>query len=279
MPAWPPGRLALDDERAEALGSPVHRRREARGARADDHGVVLVERRARREPEAVGDVAQRRPDDRRPVRKPNEGVVRPFDGGLDLALGLGARLVEREPPERDPVAVEEASHRGRRVVPAVTDDHRPRIGRFRRDTLEAADPLARERADLDGHLRHRGGEGVVVGRRDAHHAGGLRGPEPARERRAEGDRHLAEDLPRLALPEDPHHPVDELRHLDPTFENGEQRSLVALVDRVLARGEAQIRCRPRHSAALLGREGREHRDGCDLVGCDHDALATLRDAA
>ena len=75
VPAWPPGRLALDDERAEALGRAVDRggepgrgRRRSRPRRSRPLGLGA-------EPEQLGDAAQLRADDRLAADEPNHRAV------------------------------------------------------------------------------------------------------------------------------------------------------------------------------------------------------------
>ena len=86
---------------------------------------------------------------------------------------------------------------------------RRRRGREARRPAASADAVGREPADLLADVRRRGGDGVVVVRLDPHHARGLRCAEPDREDRAERDRHLAEDVARLALADDALDPVDD----------------------------------------------------------------------
>ena len=102
-------------------------------------------------------------------------------------------------------------------------------------------PPIRSAASLPTSLRdvgRHGRDGVVVVRLDPHDARRLRRAEADREHRPERDRHLAEDVARLALADDALDPVDELDRLDAALEHGEERPLVALVRRVLARREA-----------------------------------------
>ena len=75
--------------------------------------------------------------------------------------------------------------------------------------------------------------------------------------------------PGLPLADDALDPVDELDRLDPALEHGEQRALVALVRRVLARHEADVRGQPRQLLDLRGREPGEERDLADLLRGHH----------
>ena len=95
------------------------------------------------------------------------------------------------------------------------------------------------------------------------------GAEADREHGAERDRHLAEGVPRVPLADDALDPVDELDRLDPALQHGEQRALGALVRRVLARHEGDVRGQPRELLDLRGREPREERDLADLFRGHH----------
>ena len=97
-----------------------------------------------------------------------------------------------------------------------------------------------------------GGEHVVVPGLDLHHARRLRRSEAAGERRAERDRHLAEDRAGQPLTEHALDPVHDLDGLDPAFEHGEQRALLAFVHRVFTGRQADIRAAPRQALAVGG---------------------------
>ena len=97
-------------------------------------------------------------------------------------------------------------------------------------------------------------------RLDPHDAGGLRRAEPHGEDRAEHDRHLAEDVPGETLADHARDPVDLLDRLDTALEQGEERALVALVRRVLARHEADVRRQPGKLLALGLVESRKELD-------------------
>ena len=75
--------------------------------------------------------------------------------------------------------------------------------------------------------------------------------------------------PGLPLADDALDPVDELDRLDAALEHGEQRALVALVGRVLARHEADIGRHPGQPLAGVPIERREDRDRPDLVRRHH----------
>ena len=69
-----------------------------------------------------------------------------------------ARIVRRDPAERDLVAVEEVPEIGAAGVPSLADDDRAWRGRLRGEALEAAQPahaVRGEAADLPGDVRCR----------------------------------------------------------------------------------------------------------------------------
>ena len=151
----------------------------------------------------------------------------------------------------------------------MPDEVRARLRRLRGDALEPSDALPRKRTDLQRHIGCGGGDRVVLGDVDVHDARRLRRPEAARERRAQRDRHLAEDRARHTLAEHPLDSVDDLDDLDVALEHDEERALLAFVHRVLTGGESDISARPREPLAVGCRERREQRDVCDLFACDH----------
>ena len=129
--------------------------------------------------------------------------------------------------------------------------------------------MAGEPAYLLTDVWHHGRDGVVVVGLDPHHARFLRRAEADREHRPQHDRHLAEDVAGEALADDALDPVDGLDRLDSTVEHGEDRPLVALVGRIFAPHEADVR---RHARKLLslGRvEGGEGADLADLLRGHH----------
>ena len=94
------------------------------------------------------------------------------------------------------------------------------------------------------------GERVVVVRLDPHDARvGSAARKPTGNTVPSDDRHLAEDVARVALADDPLDPVDDLDRLDAPLEHGEQRALVALVRGVLARGRALMSAAARESCS------------------------------
>ena len=153
---------------------------------------------------------------------------------------------------------------------------RRRLGREALQPARAADPVAASLPTSSPTSGADGRDGVVVVRLDPHDARLLGRPEPDREHRPERDRHLAEDVARTALADDALDPVDELDRLDAALEHGEERPLVALVRRVLARHEADVGRRAGEPLALRRAESREDRDAGDLVGRHHGAPAWPR---
>ena len=176
-----------------------------------------------------------------------------------------------EPLEGNLVALEEPQQlRARRLRP-VSDDHRARRRRLRRQTLQparSAHPVTREPADLLRNTGRNGGDGVKVLRLEPGDARFRRGAESGGKHRPERDRDLAEDLAGAPVADDALDSVDELRRLDVTLEQREERALVAFARGVLAREQRDVGRGPRDRLALVGVEVREDRDRPDLF-CRH----------
>ena len=115
---------------------------------------------------------------------------------------------------------------------------------------------------------------MVVAGLDAHDPGRLRGAKADGEHRSERDRHLAEDVPGLALADDALDPVDELDRFDAALEHGEERALAALVRRVLARHQADVSSRPSKPLAVALIERGKGRDLEDLLRRYHSDNAS-----
>src|SRR5262249_16865476 len=79
-----------------------------------------------------------------------------------------------------------------------------------------------------------------------------------------------------ALADDARDAVDELHDLDVPFEQGEERLTVALVRRVLARGEGDVPSGAGEPLPALGAESGEVGDPLDLFGRDHVDQTLLR---
>ena len=126
-----------------------------------------------------------------------------------------------------------------------------------------------EPADLLSDVRHHGRDRVVVVSRHPHDPRRHCCAEAHREHRPEHERHLAEEVPGVTLTDDALDPVDELDRLDATLEHGEQRALAALMDRVLARCEADIRRRSGELLPLGRVESRKQRNPTDLLSRHH----------
>ena len=174
--------------------------------------------------------------------------------------------------EADLIAVEEVTKLGAGGIPALPDHDRPRRRRLRGEPLQPpcpGHPVARERADRLGDDRIHRRDRVVLGRLDPQHARLDGGAETNREDGSEHDRNLAEHVARQPLPDDPHRPVDRLHRFDPAFEHGEQRAILALVRRVLARHQAHVRRRARQTLRARGAEHRKYLDPSDLLRRHH----------
>ena len=139
------------------------------------------------------------------------------------------------------------------VLTGVAHDEHPRRRRRRGDALQAvrpADALGGQPADLPRHIRRRRGDRVVVARLDAQQARALRRAKAHREDRPQRDRHLAEDVAGASLADDAVHAVDRLDRLDATFQQSEQRPLVALVGGELTGHQVEVGRRLRQSLAV-----------------------------
>ena len=103
--------------------------------------------------------------------------------------------------------------------------------------------------------------------------GGLDGAKCRRERSSERYRHLAEHITAMPVTDHLLDPVDELHDLDLAAQDGEERPLVALVRRVLAGGERDVRSGARQPLPLLLGKRAEDPDDLDVLGGDHGANA------
>ena len=110
---------------------------------------------------------------------------------------------------------------------------------------------------------------MVFGRLDPNDARRLGGAKAERERRRERDRHLSDQLAHTTSADDTGDPIHLRDRFQPSFEHGEQRAVVALVDDVLARHEADVRRDPSEPLALDRAEIREDGDASDLVRRHH----------
>jgi hypothetical protein len=110
---------------------------------------------------------------------------------------------------------------------------------------------------------------VVLRRLDPNDARWLGRAEPERKHRSERDRDLPDGIAHAPSTDDALDPVGMRDGLQATLEHDEQRAVVALVDRVLARHEAEVRRRRRESLALGWAKALEERDLADLVRRDH----------
>ena len=140
----PAGRLALDDDRPQALRGAVDGRGQAGRAGADDHRVVLRVLGLGAEAEQLGHPAEPRPDHGLPADEPDRRQVGVGRRRAAPHLG-GVGRVRGEPPEGHLVAVEEAAQLG--AVP------RPSGGPRRSRAAAAArrpGPAARARRPCGG---------------------------------------------------------------------------------------------------------------------------------
>ena len=154
----------------------------------------------------------------------------------------------------------------------MPDDDRPRRRRVGRDPLQAArsaDSMTGEPPDFFPDVWGGGCNSVVVMRLDPHDPRLLGRTEPDRKHGPERDRHLPEDVPRVALTDNALDPVDELDRLDATREHGEERPLATLMHRVLTRFEADIGRHPGEALAVSHAESRKHGDASDLLRRHH----------
>ena len=113
---------------------------------------------------------------------------------------------------------------------------------------------------------------MVVVRLDSHHPRRLGCPEADREDRAQGDRHLAEQVPGLAGADDARDAVDHPRRLDLSLEHGEERPLVSLVGGVLSGAQVDVGRRAADALAIGGVEAGEDADLPDLLRRHHPCL-------
>ena len=265
------GRLALDHDRPQTLGRAVDGGRKAGRAGADDDRVVLGGGGFGAQPQQFRDAAELglhhgpapdEADDRAVVLVGHRAT--PHLGGVGR---LGAH-----PPVRDLVPLEEVTELRAPGVRALAEHDGARRRRFRRDALQpsgAAHAVRGQLAHLTAHVRRDGGHRVVVARLDAHHARLLRRAEPDREHRPQRDRHLAEDVARAPLADDPVQAVDRLDRLDAAVDQGEEGTLVTLLRRELARQQRDVRRHAREPLASGRIELGEDRDTRYLIGRDH----------
>jgi hypothetical protein len=143
------------------------------------------------------------------------------------------------------------------------------LGRESRQPVRSSHPMRRQRAHFLRDLGPHGREHVVVGSLDPHNPRAFRRTKADREQRPQHDRDLPKDVTRVTHPDHPLDPVNQLDRLDPTLQDGEQRALVALMRRVLARHQADIRRDPRNLHTLRLVQAREHRDPPDLLRRHH----------
>ena len=113
---------------------------------------------------------------------------------------------------------------------------------------------------------------MVVVRLDPHHPRCLDSAEVDREDGAERDRHLAEEVSRVANADPPMDAVDHPRRLDLSLEHGEERALVSLVGGELSRAQIDVGRRATHALAIGGVEAGEDADLPDLLRRHHSCV-------
>ena len=175
------GGLALDDERAQALGGAVDRGGEAGRAAADDDRVVVAgagRGAGRGAAASVARVGRGRASRRRRGAAPGDCA---FAAGARPASGRRGRGRRRQPVEADLVAREEPLQVVAGGVPAVAEHVTCGFGGLGGDALQPADALGGEAADPGLELGRGRGQRVVLARLHAQDArwSRSRAPSPA----------------------------------------------------------------------------------------------------
>ena len=273
------GRLALDDDRAQALRGAVHGGREPGGPGADDDRVVLRVLGLRAELEQLGDAAVPGPDDGlavddadRRAGRPRRGSGPPHSSSASGTSGVIQRNVTWLRSRKRRSAVHSASQRWPRTTA------RGGAGR-RRGPAGRAGPTSGARRAGPTSLPTSGTSAatrVVVARLQPHHARGLGGAEADREDRAEHDRHLAEDVARVALADDARDAVACLTgSIRPSSTANSARSLPSSA--AYSPATRLMSAAARETTRALGLvEAREERDPGDLVVRDHGRILNRR---
>ena len=155
-----------------------------------------------------------------------------------------------------------------RIEPRADDSHLG-LGLLGGDRLQRVEVAACESRDAGRNRRRLRREGVEDGHVELDDASSPGGPAAGRERRAQGHRDLAEELPRLAHPDHAFFAVDHLGDLGAPFDHHEERTLIAFVREVLARKQVDVLDRPREVLEGLGGERSEDRDAAQPLDGDH----------
>ncbi len=192
-------------------------------------------------------------------------------GGASGHCAGSLRALDRQPFEADLVALEETAQVGADGVPARRDDRQSRPVRFRRERLQPAQSLARQRSHFFREIAGGGDEGVILRRLDAHHARGFRSAIAAGERHSERKRNFADDRARQAPAEPPLDSVDRLDDFDLARKDREERPFAPLGDGKFAGHEMNVGGGLFELVELRARERREKRNGSDIVGRQHGA--------
>ncbi len=234
-----------------------------------------VRRGWRLQPQTLGQFARSGAGEHRTVGQAQRRIVvrcrcRARPASLEL------RGIRCHPVVTDPVAGEELAQRTAGRIPAVADHHHARLGRLGCNPLQPAHALARQGAELYGHIRTSRRDGVVVLWVDPQDTRGLGGTVTAHERGAEGDRHFAEDRSRKPPAQGSLDTVVQLDDLDLAAEHCIERPLAAFVNGELARRQVQVCGRIRKAGDLSTRERREQRNGSDVFDCQHGWIGIRR---
>ena len=151
----------------------------------------------------------------------------------------------------------------------LADDRHLGVRRLRGESLQSAEPLARQRADHDRDLGCSRGNLVVLPGVEAHDSRGLGSAEAPGKRCPEGDGYLAEDGARKPPPDVLLPALHPLGDLNLPGNHREERPLLALVHRVLAGAQMDIGGGLRDPLAVGVNEAGEQRDRGDVVGRQH----------
>ena len=265
-----PGRLALDEQGAQALRGAVDGRSQARRPATHDHEVVGVVERLDLEPDLHGELGRRRTREDAAVRQQHdravgghgESILEVGTGGDPLLVGIGpleAHLIARE---------EVAQAVARRVVRGADQDRDPeRAGRLRLEALDALCDGCDEPVAEGLGFAHEQAELRAVDARNAQ-----RGPRPGagEERRAEHDRQLTEEVAGILAHGEPPHPVRVALHeVERPRQQHVERSRLALADEPLILVDANVRGVGDDAVERLVRDALEDRQVAEVGELDH----------
>ena len=237
-------RLLFDHDRAQALRGPVDSGGEACRSPANDDRIVVLKARRGLKAEPSRELAGLRPDQFRPVGEPQSGAIvlvrrrpRPVIGQI--------WIVDRQPAEGNLVALEKTAQVEAGGAPTRSQKGDMSGVRLRRELLQTPDALAGQFVHPPHKLRRRGGDVVIEPGVDLHDPRRLAGPESGLKLRAIDKRNFAEEIVPQAHSELALDAVDELDDFDRALEHDKQSRRFALIDRVFAGAEIDVRSRPR----------------------------------